>query len=55
MSDTFTVDSLPFSFLTEEEKTLLLSHVQPKVYQPSERLISAGEVAQGLLDRKSVV
>lgn len=48
MSDTFTVDSLPFSFLTEEEKTLLLSHVQPKVYQPSERLISAGEVAQGL-------
>lgn len=48
MSDTFNVDSLPFSFLTEEERTLLLSHVQPKVYQPSERLISAGEVAQGL-------
>lgn len=48
MSDTFTVDSLPFSFLTEEEKTLLLSHVQHKVYQPTERLISAGEESQGL-------
>ncbi len=48
MSDTFTVDSLPFSFLTEEEKTLLQSHVQHKVYQPTERLISAGEASQGL-------
>ena len=48
MSDTFTVDSLPFSFLTEEEKTLLQRHVQHRVYQPTERLISAGEASQGL-------
>ncbi len=48
MPDSFNVDQLPFSVLTEAEKTLLLSHVQYKEYQPLEALITAGEQSQGV-------
>jgi len=48
MSDAFNVDQLPFGFLTEEEKTLLLSHVQRKEYQPLDAVLAAGTVSQGV-------
>ena len=48
MSDTFNIDSLPFGFLTEDEKTLLLSQIQRKKYQPLDVLLHAGETSQGL-------
>ncbi len=48
MSVSFNVDHLPFSVLTAEERSLLLSHVEPRVYQPSEVLIAAGQPSEGL-------
>lgn len=48
MSDTFNIDSLPFGFLTEDEKALLLSQMQRKEYQPLDVLLHAGETSQGL-------
>ncbi|HHX34883.1 MAG TPA: cyclic nucleotide-binding/CBS domain-containing protein [Gammaproteobacteria bacterium] len=48
MPDTFNVDQLPFGFLTEEEKTLLLSHVQRKEYKPLDIVLAAGEISQGV-------
>ncbi|NLY14123.1 MAG: cyclic nucleotide-binding/CBS domain-containing protein [Gammaproteobacteria bacterium] len=48
MPDMFNVDNLPFGFLTEEEKTLLLNHVQRKEYQPLELVLAAGETSQGV-------
>ena len=48
MSDAFNLDSLPFGFLTEDEKVLLLSHMQRKEYQPLDVLLHAGEASQGL-------
>ncbi|HKM37661.1 MAG TPA: DUF294 nucleotidyltransferase-like domain-containing protein [Thiopseudomonas sp.] len=48
MPDTFNVDHLPFSVLTDDEKTLLLEHVQRKVYSVADVLITAGQPAQGL-------
>ncbi len=48
MPDTFIVDNLPFSILTENEQTLLLRDVQRKEYQPTDILITAGQPPQGL-------
>ena len=48
MSDTFNADNLPFGFLTKEERTLLLRHVQRKEYQPLDVILAAGETSQGL-------
>ncbi len=48
MPDTFNVDDLPFGFLTEEEKTLLISHVQRKDYQPLDIVLAAGEISPGV-------
>ncbi|MDY0206634.1 MAG: DUF294 nucleotidyltransferase-like domain-containing protein [Pseudomonas sp.] len=48
MPDTFNVDHLPFSVLTDDEKTLLLEHVQRKVYSVADVLITAGQPPQGL-------
>lgn len=48
MPDMFNVDNLPFGFLTEEEKKLLLNHVQRKEYQPLELVLAAGETSQGV-------
>ncbi len=48
MPVSFNIDQLPFSVLTEAEKTLLLSRVQHKEYQPLEALITAGEPSQGV-------
>ena len=48
MSDTFNVDLLPFGFLTEDEKTLLLSQVQRKEYQALDIVIAAGQPPQGV-------
>lgn len=48
MPDTFIVDNLPFSILTENEQMLLLRDVQRKEYQPTDILITAGQPPQGL-------
>ncbi|WBE24628.1 putative nucleotidyltransferase substrate binding domain-containing protein [Denitrificimonas caeni] len=48
MPNTFNVNQLPFGFLTEDEKKLLLSTVQRKEYQPLDVLLAAGDVAQGV-------
>ena len=48
MPDSFNVDQLPFSVLTDDEKTLLLEHVQRKVYSTADILITAGQPPQGL-------
>ena len=48
MSDTFNANLLPFGFLTEDEKALLLSHVQRKEYQPLDIVLAAGETSQGV-------
>lgn len=48
MPDTFNIDHLPFSVLTDDEKTLLLEHVQRKAYSTADVLITAGQAAQGL-------
>ncbi|MDD2222704.1 MAG: putative nucleotidyltransferase substrate binding domain-containing protein [Pseudomonas sp.] len=48
MSDTFNVAQLPFGFLTDPEKALLLSHVQRKDYQSLDIILAAGEPPQGV-------
>lgn len=48
MSNTFNIEQLPFGFLTEEEKQLLLDQVQLKEYQPTEVLLAAGQPSQGV-------
>ena len=48
MPDTFNIHHLPFSVLTDDEKTLLLEHVQRKAYSIADVLITAGQAAQGL-------
>lgn len=48
MPDTFNVDQVPFRFLTGDEKTLLLSHVQYKEYQPLDIVLAAGQPSQGV-------
>lgn len=48
MPNTFNIEQLPFGFLTDDEKQLLLSQVQLKEYQPKDVLLAAGEPAQGV-------
>ena len=48
MPHTFNFEQLPFGFLTDDEKQLLLSQVQLKEYQPKEVLLAAGEPPQGV-------
>lgn len=48
MRVSFNVDQIPFSVLTEAEKTLLLSRVQYKEFQPLQALITAGKPSEGV-------
>ncbi len=48
MPDTFNVDHVPFSLLTDSEKALLLENIERREYQPLDILIAAGEPSQGV-------
>lgn len=48
MPETFNVDQVPFSLLTDSEKNLLVGNIERREYQPLDTLIVAGEAPQGV-------
>ena len=48
MPNSFKMDNIPFSLLTEEEQALLRASLDIAYFQKGETVIAAGEVPDGL-------
>ncbi len=48
MSESFNMDNLPFSLLTQKEQATLNSHLDIAYFQKGETIITAGEVPEGV-------